>query len=127
MQRAGTAVGTVAAPKEAVLKQSRSFHTLQDLPGRDPGRRARQRMTVAPTRRGDENSMAHQPLEDFGQERSGYGLCRSDVGERDGLTERMGGQNRQPPKGVLASLGELHPEQSGPELSRECKPLRERP
>ena len=119
MQGAVSAVGAVAAPKQTVLKQSRSLHTFQDLPDRDLGRRARQRITIAGTGRGDEDSMVHESLEDFGKERSGDGLSGSDVGERNRLTERMGGENRQPPKGVFAPLCKLHPGQPRSKLSKE--------
>ncbi|HEX9727341.1 MAG TPA: hypothetical protein VGA37_02410 [Gemmatimonadales bacterium] len=42
----------------------------------------------------DENSMAHESLEDLGEEGGRYGLGRSDAGQRDGLAERMRGQHR---------------------------------
>src|SRR3972149_363772 len=106
MQRAGPAVRAVAAPKEAVLKQPRSLHSLQGLPDRDLGRGAPRRIPVAWPGRGVEASRAQEPLEDLGQERGRYGLCRSDVGERDGLTGGMRGKKRPPPQGVPASSPE---------------------
>ena len=123
MERAGPAVGPMAAPKQTVLKESRSFHTLQDLPERDRLRWARERIAMARTWGGDENSVVREFLEDLGKERGGDGLCCSDVGERNRLTERMGGENRKPPKAVLAPLGKLHPGQSRSELSEEWQGL----